>query len=96
MTSPTPRRRLPGWATNPVVWIFLVVAVPLAVAVVISPFLRRRLTTVVIEDCRTRYARAATAEDSAAADRHEPLRSRGRKPEHPLTCGELRRQGRLR
>ncbi|HEU4698540.1 MAG TPA: hypothetical protein VFS40_05135, partial [Gemmatimonadales bacterium] len=76
------------------VWIVLIVAVPILIALVLAPIIRPRLTRAVRDECRQQYAQARTAADSAAADAFQPIRTRS-STEHPYTCGELRRRGAL-
>lgn len=93
-SSIPPGSRQP-WTRNPLVWIVLIVAVPVLVALVLAPLIRPRLTAAVLDDCRRHYAAARTAADSAAADAYHPLRARS-STEHPYSCGELHRRGTLR
>ncbi|HEU4698979.1 MAG TPA: hypothetical protein VFS40_07360, partial [Gemmatimonadales bacterium] len=59
-----PPERPRAWYRNPLVWIVLIVAVPILIALVLAPIIRPRLTRAVRDECRQQYAQARTAADS--------------------------------
>ena len=91
MTSPlgTPARKPSTW-TGQIIAIFVVLAVLLWFVQM------RRAPMQLLErrDCQRAYEAARTAADSAIVDARQPLDA-SRSDRGAVTCGELRRTGRL-